>query len=267
MGSRISRLGSERGEPSAHSTRPPARVIDSYLHCGISKYEPWQTVFAAHAAVGVTSGVLVQHLGEYDNEYIVTAAQRLPALYRSVVLVDRTQADWRRALRDLASQPGVVGVRVKPERSTRWEDIVVEADRLGLHTILYLIDGAEAWEPAILELTGECREGAIVLTHLGTPNLTPGGFPAVERLAARPNVVLQLSGLGLWSTPPYAETVASVRRLLDAFGQGRVIWGSNYPVQRLDIELAYALADPWGVGHERIRDMTSDFPSILWRID
>ena len=45
-------------------------IIDSYTHCGISKYLPIEDVSATMDRAGVHRAVLAQHLGEFDNSYI-----------------------------------------------------------------------------------------------------------------------------------------------------------------------------------------------------
>jgi predicted TIM-barrel fold metal-dependent hydrolase len=53
-------------------------------------------------------------------------------------------------------------------------------------------------------------------------------------LAAEPNVVAKLSGLGTFVHRLDPEHVASVtRETLALFGPGRCLWGSNFPIEKL----------------------------------
>ena len=239
-------------------------VVDSYLHCGLTKYLPWEDVVAAHAGAGITAGVMVQHLGEFDNDYLVASAIKGAPWYRSVVLVDQSSPAWRRQLAALASEPEVVGVRVRVDSQTKWGEVVLEADRLHLHAVLYFPEGGANYASAVSDIAVACPATTFVLTHLGAPRFLQEGDSEVERLADNSNVILQLSGLGLWSMPPYLETVPCVRRLLDAFGIDRCVWGSNFPIHSATSELAYARTDPWRIGPARLQSMLSDRPQALW---
>ncbi|MFB7919099.1 amidohydrolase family protein [Streptomyces sp. NPDC056061] len=100
-------------------------------------------------------------------------------------------------------------------------DLVVTSDQLAAAT------AAAAWVPGL----------TFVLDHLGKPPIATGVLEPwaadVHRLAALPNTVCKLSGMvteatpGAWSTDTlasYADTV------LDAFGPGRLLFGSDWPV-------------------------------------
>lgn len=88
-----------------------------------------------------------------------------------------------------------------------------------------------------------------VLDHLGKPPIASGELgpwaQQIRRLAALPNTVCKLSGMvteadwGSWTTAalvPYADTV------LDAFGPGRLMFGSDWPVCRLAATYAQVIA-------------------------
>ncbi|GAA2442881.1 amidohydrolase family protein [Streptomyces mauvecolor] len=100
-------------------------------------------------------------------------------------------------------------------------DLVVRADQL----------------PACARAAALHPELTFVLDHLGKPPIASGALEPwasdLRALAALPNTVCKLSGMvteadwAAWTVAdlrPYAETV------LDAFGAGRVLWGSDWPV-------------------------------------
>jgi predicted TIM-barrel fold metal-dependent hydrolase len=79
----------------------------------------------------------------------------------------------------------------------------------------------------------------IVLEHIGYPRSHDDAYfkdwsPAVRRLAGAPNVHCKLSGLGMLDR---RFTPGSLRRwvdtCLDAFGPGRCMFGSNWPLDRM----------------------------------
>lgn len=89
------------------------------------------------------------------------------------------------------------------------------------------------------EMLAAAPDLAVALCHAGSPwDQSASGLAAWRRglaaMARRPGVVCKLSGLGMfnpdWTPNSLAPIVAGV---LDAFGPDRVLWGSNFPVDRL----------------------------------
>ena len=82
----------------------------------------------------------------------------------------------------------------------------------------------------------------VIVDHALCPyDASPAGFSrwkaAVCTLAARPNTFVKLSGFGMFqpnwaavSDNPFAPHIA---HLLAKFGANRIMWGSNYPVEKL----------------------------------
>jgi predicted TIM-barrel fold metal-dependent hydrolase len=76
----------------------------------------------------------------------------------------------------------------------------------------------------------------IVIDHLARVDLTKSD-PAEEvakltRLAKYPNVWVKVSELNILSPSkkyPYADMFPWVRRVYDAFGPDRLLWGTGYP--------------------------------------
>jgi predicted TIM-barrel fold metal-dependent hydrolase len=91
--------------------------------------------------------------------------------------------------------------------------------------------------PIALELARACPDTMLVLDHCGVPDIAGGGFEpwrqGVTALAVRPNVVAKLSGVLAYCAPGTA-TLATVRpwveTVIEAFGPGRCLWGSDWPV-------------------------------------
>ena len=79
----------------------------------------------------------------------------------------------------------------------------------------------------------------IILNHTGLPaDRSPEGLlgwrEAMATLAARPNVAVKISGLGVPGRPWTAESNREVvLRTIDLFGVGRAMFASNFPVDRL----------------------------------
>lgn len=122
-----------------------------------------------------------------------------------------------------------------------------EAGRQGLSFDLQLI-------PELMEKTArvlvQAPETAVALCHAGSPHdRTPDGLAAwatqLRHLSALPQVVCKLSGLGMfdhnWIKAGFRPIVDEV---LGQFGPDRVMFGSNFPVDKLYSDYA-RLADAY----------------------
>ena len=98
------------------------------------------------------------------------------------------------------------------------------------------------------ELRRRCRRRArtyprvpVLIDHLAEPQLgTPEEYEDVLALAAFDHVHMKLSGLGHFAkeAPLYEEALPLTRRVTDAFGPERIVWGSGSP-QIIDTHLAH----------------------------
>ncbi|HEY4200677.1 MAG TPA: amidohydrolase family protein [Devosiaceae bacterium] len=94
--------------------------------------------------------------------------------------------------------------------------------------------------PAVLALAETFPALPILLHHfafLGPRSArTANGMELVLEGARYPNVFLKYSGLGNVAAPdqefPYTPLDDMRRRLAEAYGAGRMVWGSDYPVSR-----------------------------------
>jgi predicted TIM-barrel fold metal-dependent hydrolase len=88
-------------------------------------------------------------------------------------------------------------------------------------------------------LAGSCPKVTVVLQHAGMlENRTAGGRSewraGVVRLAACPNVVCKLSGLGTFIHRNDPAHIAEVmREAVGIFGAPRCLFGSNFPIEKL----------------------------------
>ncbi|WUG90899.1 amidohydrolase family protein [Streptomyces sp. NBC_00454] len=209
-------------------------------------------------AAGVTATVLVQTVtaAEETPEFLAMAA-RSDLVAGVVGWTDLTAPDVADALAGLRAGSGgehLVGMRhqVQGEPDPRW---LVRPEALrGLSAV------AEAGLVYDLVVQPHQLEAAIdaaqrlpgltfVLDHLGKPPIASGELAPwaerIGRLAALPNTVCKLSGMvteadwDSWTVDdlrPYADTV------LDAFGPGRLMFGSDWPVCRLAATYAQVVA-------------------------
>ncbi|MFC0849258.1 amidohydrolase family protein [Streptomyces noboritoensis] len=196
-------------------------------------------------ASGVAATVLVQTVtvAEETPEFLALAED--DPLVRGVVgwtdLTAPGVADELARLRELPGGERLVGIRhqVQGERDPEWllrPDVARGLAAVADAGLAYDLVVLPHQLPACVR-AAELHPGLVlVLDHLGKPPIASGETEpwgsAVRALAALPNTVCKLSGLVTeagpgWSTAglrPYADTV------LEAFGPGRLMYGSDWPV-------------------------------------
>ncbi|PVE98520.1 amidohydrolase family protein [Microbacterium sp. TPD7012] len=243
------------------------RVIDSHLHLWdpeLLEYTwlegPYDFRFAEieleHARLGAAAdekAVFVQAETADDRfldevRWVESLAERVGVI--GIVAGVRLDhgVDTTTHLDELAAQTLVVGVR---------HNLQNEPDGLAVSTAF--VTGARevaarGWTfdacvranqlPDIARLAGAIPELRMVLDHLGKPEVGTADAPRtpsvewvrdLDELARHPNVFCKLSGLpaesaGNWSREqlePFLDVAA------DAFGEERLMWGSDWPVSAI----------------------------------
>ncbi|WP_330454856.1 MULTISPECIES: amidohydrolase family protein [unclassified Streptomyces] len=200
-------------------------------------------------AAGVSATVLVQTVTVAEETPEFLALAESSELVAGVVgwsdLTAPDIADTLAALRELPGGDRLVGLRhqVQGEPDPEWllrpdvlRGLAAAADAGLVYDLVVLPHQLPAATRAAAALPGL----VFVLDHAGKPPVATGRTEPwaddLRALAALPNTVCKLSGLvteadwRTWSTDdlrPYAETV------IDAFGPGRLMFGSDWPVCRL----------------------------------
>ncbi|WP_329348377.1 amidohydrolase family protein [Streptomyces sp. NBC_01261] len=197
-------------------------------------------------AAGVDRTVLVQTVtvAEETPEFLALADAH--DLIAGVVgWIDLTRPDITDELARLRELPGghhLKGIRhqVQGEPDPNWllrpdvrRGLTAVADAGLVYDLLVLPHQF----PAAVEVAAALPQLTFVLDHLGKPPIASGQLEpwttSLRSLAALPNTYCKLSGLvteadwKTWSTEdlhPYADTA------LDAFGPGRLMFGSDWPV-------------------------------------
>lgn len=102
--------------------------------------------------------------------------------------------------------------------------------------------------PLAIDLVDACPDTVFILDHCGVPNIAGGAFDdwatSIRRIAERPNVNAKLSGISAYGPPDWTLRTLRpyVSRLIETFGPGRIVWGSDSPVCTLQSSLAEWLA-------------------------
>ena len=110
---------------------------------------------------------------------------------------------------------------------------------LGAHRLSFDLQLHPAQMHRAAEFVADHPHVAVVIDHAGSPHdRTASGLAAwregMGALAGVPHVACKISGLGMFDAHWSADTMAPViDHLLEAFGPGRTMWGSNFPVDKL----------------------------------
>jgi L-fuconolactonase len=214
---------------------------------------------------GVTASVLVQVLNSTaETEEFLALADRGgpgPEVAGVVGWADLTRDDIAGELDRLRARPGgdrLAGLRhlVQDEPDPGWltrPDVRRGLTAAGAAGLVFDVLVRPAQLPAAVQVAGDLDDVRFVLDHGAKPaigRLEPWAG-LIGELAQRPNVTCKLSGLVTEAGPGWTrETFAPyVDRLLECFGPGRLMFGSDWPVCTLAasyhevITLARALLD------------------------
>ncbi|MFC4533165.1 amidohydrolase family protein [Sphaerisporangium dianthi] len=205
------------------------------------------TDFAATAAEAeIGRSVLVQVLpdAEETREFLALAA-RSDSVAGVVGWADLTRPDLSDELAALGRSPGgelLRGIRhlVQAESDPRWlarEDVRGGLRQVAEAGLVYDLLVVPHQLPAAIETVRALPELEFVLDHLAKPPVASGELEPwaglIRELAAEPNVTAKLSGLiteAAWDDWEAEALKPYVDVALDAFGPGRLMFGSDWPV-------------------------------------
>ena len=198
-----------QGESTGHHRRSP--ITASVLKAEMDR-------------AGVSRVVLVPPLWDPGgNAYSLSLAQAEPERFAVMGLLEHDVADPRERLRTWTAQPGMRGIRfllnskerIAPMLEGRLAPLWPVAEEAGLVVALLIPDG--------LHLVGDIArshpELRIIVDHL----------PALLALAKLPNVHVKAAAVGDYALDPYPfrSLDEPLRRVFDAFGPQRILWGSD----------------------------------------
>lgn len=176
-----------------------------------------------------------------------------PRVAGIVAFVDLASAqDGQAALHALAS-PHVKGVRQniqgRPSGFCLQPAFVEGVRQVGRRGLTFDLCATHDQLPEVVELVRRCPDTRFVLDHCGKPAVRTGDIAAwardVAQLAAEEHVCCKLSGLltEADATPRRAADLAPyAAHVVDRFGPGRLLYGSDWPV----LTLAGDYADWYG---------------------
>jgi L-fuconolactonase len=195
------------------------------------------------AANGVDATILVQCCSSIDETEAFLAIAEETAFVAGVVgWIDLTDPAIDAALDRLALRRKLVGIRhqVHDEADPRWllrEDVQRGLAAVFQHGLVYDLLVRTRELAAAIEVARIFPKGRFVLDHSAKPTIASGitadWRSGIALLAEQPNVWCKLSGLVTeadWRGWTAEQLLPAVRHVWSAFGEDRLIFGSDWPV-------------------------------------
>lgn len=178
---------------------------------------------------------------QYDNSYMLDIIRKYPSVFRGIAVADWTGRHVDREMQELAGL-GVRGFRVYAEgelaATCLKADVLEKMFRCGAQQglVICLLITPDSL-PAVTNLCKRYPDTPVVIDHLGQVGFAGRILEEDTRglcaLAKYPLVKVKVSAfyaLGA-KRPPYEDLAPLFRRVYDAFGPQRLMWGSDCPFQ------------------------------------
>ena len=224
-------------------------------------------------ANGVDMTVVVQtSWSTWDNGYVADSAKRFPDRFIAMGMIDPEDPKNAELARYWMQERGVAGFRFHPAYYPEEPILTVErnapmwkaiADMGGIVQVHGRIDMA----PQVDFVAREYPTIPWLLDHMAYPVIPEyPDFPTYQPildLAKHPNVYVKVSDIKSRSTMPYPyeDVQGAIKKLYDAFGIERMMWGTGYPGHHrtkhkwptLGEELQFIRDIPWLTEAEKAR--------------
>ncbi len=192
---------------------------------------------------GICQCVLVQTISHgWDNRYLVHCLKAHPKRFRGQGLIDPTDPKVAGKLEYWMKKHGLAGMRFSPIYykgkdewlNARTSDLLwKKAEELGAVFNFFI---ASEQLPKLEDMVRRFPKVKVVIDHLGRIDLeAKDPEPEIKKLLAMaryPNVwvkVSELSSLLPSKKYPFRESYPLVKRVYDAFGPDRLLWGTGFP--------------------------------------
>lgn len=221
--------------------------------------DDWQRLAAP---LGVRGGVLVQAAPtEAETQFLLDTADASDCVLGVVGWCDLSAPDAPQRIARLARRAKLKGLRpmLQDIADPDWilDPLLAPAlQAMVEHDLTFDALVHPQHLPRIRELARRHPRLRIVIDHAGKPDIANGQWlpwaHELQRIGAESAASCKLSGLLTQSdSTDFGVLERWMRHVLDGFGPGRVLWGSDWPV----LELAGSYERWWQVS----RDVTSTF--------
>lgn len=264
LGGTVGQVQAQTATKNHHQEATPL-LIDSHVH--IWKTDPAfpysperkpptedmpvETLIQMMDENGVARTVLIQMIHyKWDNRYLASVLKRYPDRFHGVCRVNPEDPAAPDTLSALVADDGFQGVRISPYTDAQYDwikgplmpplwrrtselripmTVLTEASRL----------------PQLVPLIEANPELTVVIDHMA--DVRPDdvqGMQDLLALARYPNVFVKISHMWKVSSQPYPYQDAQdqVKRLLAAYGADRLMWGTDWPVSKPQIDYQKIIA-------------------------
>ena len=248
--------------PAQRAAAPPL-LIDSHVH--VWKHDPrFPFAEGAHPppedasaemlldlmkANGVSRTVIIQVIHyKWDNSYLAGVLKRYPTQFRGVCRVNPEDPAAPDHLSRLTEQ-GFRGVRLSPSANPDGDWIKGPLmpplwKRCARLNVPMTVLAPVTRIPDIQPLIESNPDLTVVIDHQAdSPLNQPEKLNLLLALERYPKVFVKISHM--WSLSkgeyPYADAQVQVKRLYDAFGARRLMWGTDWPVSLKQLPYAKAV--------------------------
>ena len=222
---------------------------------------------------GVERAVLVQtSWSTWDNGYIADSAARWPDRFVGHGLIDPQDPDNAKQVRYWMEERGLKGFRfhpmyypdekvlTTPQNEALWETISE------LDAVIQFHISAE-FANQVAAIAKRYPNLRLLLDHMGYPRLSlpPEAFQPIVDLAGFPNICLKISDVKGRSEQefPFSDVHPFIRRLHQAFGAERVLWGTGYPGHHRTKHNWLSLSDELALVREGFDFLTDDEKKMM----
>lgn len=200
-----------------------------------------EELFSNAKPCGVKRVVLIQmNFYGFDNSYMLDAIKKYKGAFSGVAVVDETAPDVAHKMRNLAAL-GVRGFRISPgDQPQTWLDSPgmaamwkCAAKTSQAMCALVNPDGL----PSIDRMCAKFPETKVVIDHLArlgmSGTIRDSDVSALCDLARHEHVYVKVSAFYALGKKqyPYQDLADTIRRVRDAYGAHRLMWGSDSPFQ------------------------------------
>ena len=218
-------------------------IIDTHCHAGNNWFLPIESLEFEMKMSKVDAALLVQHGGNYNNDYIINQSDRNPNKFNCVVLIDPDEKKPLKKLEQL-KEKNISGLRLFPNSifsnlSDQKEIWSMSGELDILISCQPFLSEKSFYDKEFINIVEKNPKTNIIIEHLGGIGINGSveSFKKFLYIAKFPNIYIKVPGLGeVLTRPKILKPEFSFQKqseyfglTLEAFGSDRMMWGSDYP--------------------------------------